>query len=247
MIDFFQKRGYPRKTIVKGLRRAEKFTREEILQKPKEKNRLPLTFPIVHNEINKKVTKIIQRNFSILSEDEEVHKIFESRPLIAYKRGTNLKDILVHSVTKSSHPEAGTFSCGRTRCYTCRYVIPAKTIQGPKGLFNIKDKFTCISKALIYAIECEKCGHIYVGETGRRLGDRFVEHRLSVIKKDQTKAVGEHFSSIGHSVEDMKVSGLVSVTDLHRRKLLEQKIIGKLGCLQGLGGMNIDFNFMNVN
>jgi hypothetical protein len=43
-------------------------------------------------------------------------------------------------------------------------------------------------------------------------------------------------------VNDMRVMGLKFEAGLVTRKLQEQKLIAKLGCVLG-GGMNTDFNF----
>ena len=104
------------------------------------------------------------------------------------------------------------------------------------------DRFTCVSEGVIYIIECKKCGSLYVGETGRRLGDRFREHRRAVINKKQDSEVACHFAADGHSIEDMSVAGVLHCHDLLTRKLKEQKLISKLGCVLGRG-MNVKFNF----
>ena len=81
------------------------------------------------------------------------------------------------------------------------------------------------------------------GETGRKLGDRFREHRRNVINKKSDSEVAAHFNQSGHKgVEDMSVCGLLHCHDIIQRKLKEQKLIAKLGTVLGKG-MNIDFNF----
>ena len=42
---------------------------------------------------------------------------------------------------------------------------------------KITDRFTCTSANVIYCITCTLCNKLYIGETGRRLGDRFRELR----------------------------------------------------------------------
>ena len=86
----------------------------------------------------------------------------------------------------------------------------------------------------------QKCGELYVGETARKIKDRFREHRRDVLNKKLEKKVGAHFNSEGHSVQDM---GLKFESGLIMRKLWDQKIIGMLGCVLGAGGINTDFRF----
>ena len=64
-------------------------------------------------------------------------------------------------------------------------------------------KYTCFSKNVVYAINCRTCNKMYIGETGRRLGDRFREHLRST-----DLPVGCHFTVPDHSVGDMLVSFL---------------------------------------
>ena len=44
----------------------------------------------------------------------------------------------------------------------------------------------------------------------------------------------------------MMVYGLKSVSGTFYRKLEEQVIIGKLGCMLGMGGMNVDFDYASM-
>ena len=61
---------------------------------------------------------------------------------------------------------------------------------------KITDRFTCTSANVIYCITCTLCNKLYIGETGRRLGDRFGEHLCDVEKndKDASKPVARHFN-----------------------------------------------------
>ena len=83
---------------------------------------------------------------------------------------------------------------------------------------------------------------LYVGETSRKLKERFREHRRNVVNKKQDNEVAQHFNEEGHKVEDMSILGLRYVDGIFTRKLEEQRLIGQLGCMLG-GGMNTDFNF----
>ena len=84
-------------------------------------------------------------------------------------------------------------------------------------------------------IDCfNSCKKLYIGETGRRLGDRFRDHLRDVEKDDQnaSKPVARHFNLPNHSNQHMVVCGL----SLHQgstesRKTLEQKFIFQIGIL----------------
>ena len=75
---------------------------------------------------------------------------------------------------------------------------------------------------------------LYIGETGRRQGDRFREH-LSDVKnndKDASKPVSKHFNLPGHSFSNMAVCGLsLHQRSTESRKNSEQKFTFKIGTL----------------
>ena len=124
--------------------------------------------------------------------------------------------------------------CGRRTFLTTRTV---KHGAFPDG--------SCTSAHVIYCITCTLCKKLYIGETGRRLGDRFREHLRDVEKddKDTSKPVARHFNLPNHSKEHMSICGL----SLHQgttesRKNLEQRFIFQIGTLNP-HGINERFSF----
>ncbi len=108
---------------------------------------------------------------------------------------------------------------------------------GPANTF--KGGFTCVSDNVVYAIKCKRYHMIYIGETCRRLGDRFVEHKNDVTKEGKDCPVGNRFRQPGHSIEDMHVTVLLeTVSGQKQRQFLEQRIISFLGTVHPLG-MNV--------
>ena len=49
-----------------------------------------------------------------------------------------------------------------------------------------------------------KCCKLYIGETGRRLSDRFAEHLRSIRNNDVDKPVARHFNAANHSISEFK-------------------------------------------
>ena len=133
--------------------------------------------------------------------------------LKAYRRAKNLRDLLVHSDFAPAQPaqQPGTFPCKRTICRTCAHINQSTSIPSPEGQIKITGHFTWTSDNVIYCISCRKCPRaVYIGETGRRLADRFREHRLDVLHKKSDLPVAQHFNSPGHSLEDVRVAVLKS-------------------------------------
>lgn len=249
MKDHFLKQGYPSNIVEKSRKRVASLKRSDLLStdcKKLNNDNDRIVFPIVYHINNMPICNVIKRNFNILSRDNEVGHCFRGRPLIAFKRDKNLGDILVSSRIRSEDVVKGTKKCGRSRCLTCPHINNSDIIIGPTGTFNIKSSFSCISEGIIYAIECDRCGKLYIGETGRKLSDRFREHRRFVVTKKADNEIAFHFNQPDHDgVKDMKVCGMLYCHDITDRKLKEQKLILKLGTVLGRG-LNTDFNFPHL-
>ena len=95
---------------------------------------------------------------------------------------------------------------------------------------KIKGHFTCISENIICCISYRKCPKsVYIGETGRRLADRFREHRLDVLYNKGDLPVAQHFNGPSHLLEDMRVAvvkGGLEQRDLRQRE--EMRLIFKV-------------------
>ena len=120
-----------------------------------------------------------------------------------------------------------------------------RNCQDQNGSLRSLIIFTCTSTNVIYCITCTLCKQLYIGETGRRLGDRFREHLRDVDKDDKnaSKPVARHFNLPNHSKQHMVVCGL----SLHQgstesRKTIEQKFIFQIGTLNP-HGVNGRFSF----
>ena len=91
---------------------------------------------------------------------------------------------------------------------------------------------------------CSKCCKLYIGETGRRLSDRFAEHLRSVRNNDVDKPVARHFNALNHSIFDMKICGISPISGGNdSRKRHEKRPIFKIGTIH-LHGLNERFSFI---
>ena len=109
------------------------------------------------------------------------------------------------------------------------------------GDVRLKGRFDCTAAGVVYVITCQRCHKLYIGETGRRLSDRFEEH---LRYQGGGFPVAEHFNLPDHNqVHDMRVSVVRQVkggTPTRQRE--ERRLTFKLGTLAP-GGLNIDFKF----
>jgi hypothetical protein len=78
-------------------------------------------------------------------------------------------------------------------------------------LINSKDKPALNKKSGIYKICCGSCNCVYVGQTGRDLEARILEHQKAVNDSTpQNSAFAKHILDSGHNFQDAKISLLHS-------------------------------------
>ena len=116
-------------------------------------------------------------------------KCFKTLPLVAYRCCKNIGDILVRAQltnstdTSNSRPTPGSFRCNNRNCTTCPYIEHGRnqyTFHSTGETHHIKSHITCETFNVIYLIQCRLCNLQYIGETKRRLKDRFNEHRRPI-------------------------------------------------------------------
>ena len=81
---------------------------------------------------------------------------------------------------------------------------------------------------MIYAITCTRCEKNYIGETKRRLADRFTEHLRSIKINFPGLPVAVHFNSSEHSILNANVSVVTSCINDTNRKTEEERLIYNL-------------------
>ena len=173
--------------------------------------------------------------------DQDTNDMFKLLPITSYKRECNLCNHLVRASETQSliFCDAGTFSCERRRCNTCKFVTNCSAIhiKRPKGSFNVTQPFTCISKNIMYGIICKRYNIIYIGETGRRLADRITQHIRFTINNFSGFPVAQHFNPPSHfSLNDFSVTGIIHCNCSNVNRLnIENRIVFKIGNLSALG------------
>ena len=112
------------------------------------------------------------------------------------------------------------------------FIHNAEKISGTKRSIKITDHFTCTSANVIYCITYTLCKKLYIGETGKRLGDRFRENLRGVEKDTQntSKPVARH-SSQSFKATYVSLRPFPKSRKHESRKTLEHKLIFQIGTL----------------
>ena len=122
---------------------------------------------------------------------------------------------------------------------TASQVIPLIYATGETR--SITSHITCNTKNVIYMVQCNRCNLQYIGETKRRLKDRFNENRRAVDKiniKSKPTTVSEHFlSHSNNSHTDMQLIPLEKIRSSRDsvRKARESHLIDKAMTLEPHG------------
>ena len=123
MEHFFVNQGYDHQCVVKGLERAREVSRSDALNRSSKDAKAAQSerpvLAITYHPHNIPVKNIIVKNFHMIQADVDLKELFPQPPLVAYRRDTNLRDLLVHSRLLSSRGNnlaPGTHPCGTPGC-----------------------------------------------------------------------------------------------------------------------------------
>jgi len=254
LAGFLKDRGYPSSVINRQIRKALETPRTEALRprmtdvdKPE---RIPLV--ITYHPSLPKLSQILLKHLPILHSSDRCKNAIPNLPMVAYRRSSNIKDMVVRSTLPPEQPPPrGSFACGT--CRSCNHDRPgihskqgssvAHTQQGTSFTSSITGEnhvihkhLSCQTKNAIYLITCRKCQVQYVGETGRSLETRLIEHCADA-RHNRDTPVGKHFNMPGHSARHISVMCIdrPPKTDIFMRKKLEKDWISKLQTCQPLG------------
>ena len=238
-------RGYPRHQIQKGIRRVEGMNRSEILKNSTQKQQkegIPLV--VTYSSHLPNINQILREKRGLLSRSETLQKIFKDKMFVSYKRGTNLRDTLVHKKTKQlCRVGEQTGHCGKN-CSVCKVMYSETdkvTGPGKKEACTYDRTIGCKSRNVVYGIVCGACKCVvYVGETGGLLYQRVQNHLSTIRCKRNEMDVAAHFNGAGHQITDAKFVGLEKVwrSWTTYRRVREQRWVGLFGTHQGEGGLN---------
>ena len=221
MIQHYIKRGYKATKLVKTYLEVGKLS-QALLIKPKTSkketlDRIPLI--MTFNPRNPNIREIVKKHWPSLQSASIAKEAFQKAPLIGFKRSPNLKNLL----TKASLPDPNSDHkakpvykqdiCRRYRCKYCEIVKGQKTftstVTGEK--ITTVPEITCMTRNVIYIIDCTLCKKLYVGETKRPIRKRTYEHFRDISKRDvEMKPIARHFCKPRHSSKHVRM-GVIEV------------------------------------
>ena len=236
----FHERGFPKASTEQQKKKTEGVTRPNLLiDKVKTRsNRTPFT--ATYNERHPPIKKIINSHWDILRTHGDLAETFTEKPVVAFKRNRNLRDIvgnmhlsrgrkIIKEKRKPRFP--GSKAClthGNNQC--CRHLQSTKTFRSDVTgeEFEIRHDLNCRSKNVLYLGHCAICpSRQYVGKSEPPAHLRINSHRYDV-HHPKGGAFDKHFLLPGHSFNEHARFTLIEQlkttrSTLENRRILEQR------------------------
>ena len=242
-------RDYPTHVVERELQKVDKAGRDKLFGvKTRKTERKGVPMAITYSRYLPDIKAALRSKRHLLHRSQNLRNIFPLDPMVAYRRGRNLRDMLVHSKTRYTTSNRGTKrseSCGKG-CVICRRMYDDdELVTGAQdGCVTTYDRtIGCRSVNVVYGIWCGVCKCVcYVGETGGCIYTR-VQNHLSTIRADNPAVVlpvRSHFCAPGHSVSDVRVVGLERVwrQNVEYRRVRDRRWMNLLGTNGTVGGLN---------
>ena len=134
--------------------------------------------------------------------------MFNCKPIVAYKKPSNLIDKLIHSQLNRTVNAGSVSKCNRPRWSQCSSIVESNSYLSTtaSACFSVRENFTCASSEVIYLITCKKCNIQYVGQTQQKCSQRMRKHKFDIKHfPDIISKVSEHFNSPGHSIKKISL------------------------------------------
>ena len=161
------------------------------------------------------VSKIVNKHWNLLQIDNNIKDTFTERPIVAYKRNKNLKELIggnviennvkVSSKTKNNNVVGRCEPCnGRSDCLCCKQLKNTDTFASDQTgkSYKIFHNVNCKSGNVIYLMECVLCkGKQYIGKCEWSMNRRVNSHRNDVWRAEGPPC-DKHFQLAGHNFND---------------------------------------------
>ena len=146
-----RERGYPMREVNMELEKVDRIEREKLLVvndgKSKVSDRVPMV--LTFSSFLPDIRAVMRKNRHILRRSDRLKGIFKTDSMVAYKRGSNLKDILVHRKTKRALGTKGRQYCGGN-CVICRTFYEEEAVPGVQGSMHYDKTIGCKTSNLVW-------------------------------------------------------------------------------------------------
>ncbi|XP_061749458.1 uncharacterized protein LOC133548063 [Nerophis ophidion] len=176
------------------------------------------------------VARNVKDNFRTFLESSG--RLLEHYVVPAYRKNPNLNDMLVRARVSSLRDPPSTRRDTLVR-HTPWLVNPQN-----RKVFQPLCRGGRHTKNCVYVIRCQRCGDMYVGETGNTVARRFAQHKYNIVRQKNTNThLVQHFVRHGWSSVRVTVIETNPKWSLAQRQRAELLWITRLGTRYP-GGLN---------
>ena len=150
IIKQFVDRGY-KKDVIQQIQKVDQLDRKQLLhqQKRHDKQCIPQCIPlsVTYSRALPNLKDIITKDWYILQANQNCKETFGTLPIIAFRKGTSLKQVIgtntIHNnkkliKTKNNHHTGKCDPCNSTRCLCCQHFISTTTFKSNQTKKTIK-------------------------------------------------------------------------------------------------------------
>ena len=208
LLDKLVERGYDKTLTQDQINKVFQTPRNELLSTNTKPVNNPNILAVTYNKNLPDLRKAINDNWKTLSINSNIAPLFTDKPVIAFRRNRNLKQLLCKHKLHNNKPiirkEKKLGRCqpclSRANNKCCKQMANTNHFNRKNGRkFNIYHNLSCESNNVIYLIECTLCNYKpYIGKSEPATNLRINNHR-SDCKKQDSIPVDQHFPTPGHN------------------------------------------------
>ena len=232
-------RGYKIEEIEEQLKRVSSLKREDLLTYKEKERMTKIPFITTYHPQLPNIRNNIHKHWNILKINKQLGKIFDEKPIIAYRRNKNLRDIIGqktlmnNKVIRKREEERTNGQCkpcnSRRFNLCCQQIRNTKTFRSTqtKKDYKIFHLMNCKSNNVIYLLECNLCPMQYIGKSEWPMNIRLNKHRNDVRRTDAID-VCKHFNQATHNFnKNAKITIIEQIKNQNKDPQLIRKILEK--------------------
>ena len=245
-IEHFVKRSYPRKQLLDTVKEVRCMNREDLLsykKKDSSPDRVPLVLTYHHKFEG--ISAVIRDAYKkSMDKYPALRSVIPALPMVAFRRTHNIADKVVRARHHKSSPpknQDDAQSKGRSQLESKMNSTHTITNRRAQRTCHIQGG-TAATVGSVYAAECTKHNFMYIGQTQRKLSNRFTNHKHDAKHRPEACKLAEHFHANDCSFDsDLRVSVLEQVTgSTALREYKEDRWITRLQTISP-NGMNASY------
>ena len=160
LIEQFVNKGH-KKDVTQQIQKVDQLNRKQLLHQQKRHDKQCIPLSVTYSRSLPNLKDIITKHWHILQANQSCKETFSTLPIIAFRKGTSLKQIIgtntIHNnekliKTKINHHTGKCVPCNSTRCLCCQQLISTRTFKSNQTnkAFKIYHRVNCKSSFVIY-------------------------------------------------------------------------------------------------